>query len=116
MGQGIVPAPCVRIDQATQNMKKSVLLVAVLAGGSAFAQTAPSIAGLDPAVRPAGAPVITEFAQSPAWKIQALKGIAEPQVGVGFLKDQGAWYTPFDRPNTTGPYDIRGMYSAAKKD
>jgi hypothetical protein len=99
-----------------EKMNKNVLLAAVLVGGSAFAQTAPYIAGLDPSVRPAGAPVIAEFVQSPAGKAQALKGIAEPQVGVGFLRDQGAWYTPFDRPNCTGPYDIRGMYSAAKKD
>ena len=35
----------------------------------------------------------------------------------GFLKDQGAWYTPFIHPNSTGRYDIRGLHAeAARKD
>jgi hypothetical protein len=98
-------------------MKRISFLVALAAGGAAFAQTAHFVAGIDPAVRPAGAPVIAKFEQTPAWKAQALKGIAPPQTGLRFLDDQGAWYTPFDRPNQKGPYDIRGLYpDAARKD
>ena len=28
-----------------------------------------------------------------------------------FLRDQGNWYSPFDRPGAPGPYDIRGWYA-----
>jgi len=98
-------------------MKQIALLVALAVGGVAFAQTPPFVAGIDPAVRPASAPVIAKFEKTPAWKAQALKGIAPPQTGLRFLDDQGAWYTPFDRPNQKGPYDIRGLYpDAARKD
>lgn len=34
-----------------------------------------------------------------------------PEAIKSFLKDQGAWYTPFSRPGMTGPYDIRGWHS-----
>jgi len=67
---------------------------------------------LRPDQRPAGAPVIERFEPDAAW--QALKGIAEPQTGVGFLKDQGAWYTPFNRPNMPGRYDIRHLHEQNK--
>ena len=67
--------------------------------------------------RPEGAPVITQFEQTPAWWKAALHGISPPQDGVGFLKYQGAWYTPFIYPNLKDPYDIRGMYTkSARKD
>ena len=46
-----------------------------------------------------------------------MQGINPPQTGVGFLKYQGAWYTPFIHPNSTGRYDIRGLHAdAARKD
>ena len=54
------------------------------------------------------------FEQDAAWQAQALKGIAEPQTGVGFLKDQGVWYTPFNRPNMPGRYDIRHLHDQNK--
>ncbi len=73
------------------------------------------IAGLNPAVRPVNAPVITAFEPGEAWKAQALQGIREPYTGLGFLKDQGAWYTPFNRPNLGGRYDLRGLHSPDKK-
>ena len=50
------------------------------------------VAGLRPNQRPVGAPVIERFEQSDAWRAKALTGIGAPQTGVGFLKDQGAWY------------------------
>ena len=73
------------------------------------------VAGLNPAVRPANAPVITAFEPGEAWKIQALQGIREPHSGLGFLKDQGAWYTPFNRPNLSGRYDLRGLHDPDRK-
>lgn len=78
----------------------------------AFADSA-TVAGLKPSVRPENAPVISVFEPADAWKAQALRGIHEPQVGLGFLKDQGAWYTPFNRPNLLGRYDIRGLHDPA---
>lgn len=73
------------------------------------------VAGLRPFERPAGAPVVNAFEASDAWRAKALKGVGEPQTGVGFLKDQGAWYTPFNRPNMPSPYDIRGLYDSYNK-
>lgn len=73
------------------------------------------IAGLLPDQRPAGAPVIAKFEATDAWKAQALRGIAEPHNGLGFLKDQGTWYTPFIHPNLPGRYDIRGLHNTDKK-
>lgn len=72
------------------------------------------IAGLTPSARPANAPVISAFEPADGWKRQALRGIHEPQTGLGFLKDQGAWYTPFNRPNLLGYYDIRGLHDTTK--
>ena len=73
------------------------------------------IAGLMPDQRPANAPVIMAFEATDVWKAQALQGIAEPHTGLGFLKDQGTWYTPFNRPNLPGRYDIRGLHNTNKK-
>lgn len=73
------------------------------------------VAGLNPSARPTNAPVITVFEPADAWKQQALRGIQEPQTGLGFLKDQGVWYTPFNRPNLPGRYDIRGLHDTSNK-
>ena len=73
------------------------------------------VAGLNPAVRPANAPVITSFEPGETWRMRALQGIREPHAGLAFLKDQGAWYTPFNRPNLTGRYDLRGLHDLDKK-
>ncbi len=90
---------------------------ALFALGAVSAESA-YIAGLQPSVRPENAPVIARFEPGAAWRSQALRGIREPRVGLGFLADQGAWYTPFNRPNLPGHYDIRGLHEAAnaKKD
>ncbi len=93
-------------------MKKLNLLLGLsVFSGLAFAQGTDFIGGLTPDRRPEGAPVITQFEQTPEWKAAALHGIAPPQTGVDFLKYQGAWYTPFIYPNSTGRYDIRGFYA-----
>jgi hypothetical protein len=76
----------------------------------------PLVAGLKPAQRPVGAPTVVRFDQSAAWRAAALRGIREPQTGLGFLKDQGAWYTPFNQPNLPGRYDIRGLHAGQNKD
>ena len=69
-----------------------------------------------PAQRPVGAPIVARFEQSAAWRAAALRGMQEPQTGLGFLKDQGAWYTPFNQPNLAGRYDIRGLHAGQNKD
>lgn len=79
---------------------------------SAPATPAAEVAGLRPFQRPEGAPVIREFRQDAAWTARALTGIAAPHTGLGFLKDQGAWFTPFTHPNLKGGYDIRGLHAA----
>ncbi len=83
------------------------MLVAISAPG-----VAAEIAGLAPDRRPVNAPTITEVRHPPGWMEQALRGVSEPiPPGLGFLADQGAWYTPFDRPNATGLYDIRQLHA-----
>ncbi|MBS1131623.1 MAG: hypothetical protein H6R16_2625 [Proteobacteria bacterium] len=66
-------------------------------------------------LNPAGTPVITDFEQNEAWKAQVLSGIHEQRTGVGFLKEQGARYPPFNRQNSLGRYDIRGLYDTDYK-
>lgn len=99
------------INQAEFLMTRLHALLALLVAGAAIAETAEPVAGLMPDRRPPGAPVIASFDQSPDWQQQALRGIAPPQSGLEFLKDQGAWYTPFNQPNSTGRYDIRGLHA-----
>ena len=94
-------------------MKQRKTLLVLLLAGSALAEPASPVAGLQPDRRPPGAPVIASFAPSADWQAQALKGIAPPQAGLEFLKDQGAWYTPFTQPGMPGRYDIRGPHSDA---
>lgn len=70
------------------------------------------IAGVEPSVRPEGAPVITEMAKDAAWYSLALTGVSQPYpASLRFLEDQGAWFTPFIHPGMTGPYDIRSWHS-----
>jgi hypothetical protein len=84
-------------------------------GGMAGAAYAFPVAGVRPWERPAGAPVITVFAKSPAWYQRALTGISEPiPPSLRFLESQGAWYTPFNRPGMPGRYDIRGWHVAGR--
>lgn len=78
-----------------------------------------------PSQRPVNAPVAT-FERGIGWYTGALAGIAKPYpYSLMFLDNQGAWYTPFNRPGMPGYYDIRGLhphpvgndadYGAAKK-
>jgi hypothetical protein len=84
----------------------AALVLALVADAAAAAE--PPIAGLEPSMRPAGAPVITDYPKDANWYRWALTGIVPPYpAGLRFLEDQGAWHTPFVRPGMTGPYDIR---------
>ena len=66
------------------------------------------VAGTSPAERPAGAPTITTVTRAEQWYQRALTGVAPPYPSsLRFLEDQGEWYTPFNHPGMTGPYDIR---------
>ena len=70
------------------------------------------IAGLTPAQRPAGAPIVTQFEKDGAWYTQALHGVSRPYpASLRFLENQGAWHTPFNRPGMPPPYDIRGWHT-----
>lgn len=84
-----------------------------------FAATLPAnaadvfIAGLQPEVRPAGAPAITAVMHDDAWFARALSGVEPPTPeSLRWLADQGAWFTPFTGRGMTGPYDIRGWHAA----
>lgn len=77
--------------------------------GAALAQEYP-IAGLTPDRRPEGAPKITQPAREAADQARYLFGVAAPAPTTLGAKDQGAWYTPFDRPGMLPPYDPRGWH------
>lgn len=98
-------------------MKPSLSLLALVCAMLPLSVVAekPAVAGLNPAQRPVGAPLLDSFEQSETWRANALQGIHEPRTGLGFLKDQGAWYTPFNRPGLPGRYDIRGLHDSYNK-
>lgn len=84
-----------------------VAAAAVVMAAAADAVARP-VAGLEPALRPAGAPVVRQSARTPDQTAQSTLGIVTPlPAGLGFLKDQGAWYSPFSAPGMSGPYDLR---------
>lgn len=91
-----------------------VMLAALLAVAAADVLADEYIAGTAPSLRPAGAPVLITFAKDAAWYRTALTGIEAPPYpySLRFLEDQGAWYTPFNRPGLTGPYDIRNWHKS----
>ena len=83
--------------------------VAPLVAATACAE---GIAGLNPGVRPVGAPVISDVAKPEGWYTRALSGVSKPYpASLRFLVDQGAWFSPFIHAGMTGPYDIRGWHS-----
>lgn len=89
------------------------LAVASVLGASALAQAAEFVAGTTPDRRPEGAPRIEAVKRDAAWLDAALSGVSKPTPrSLRFLEDQGAWFTPFTRPNMSGHYDIRGLYAA----
>ncbi len=85
------------------------LIIAVAAAGALHAEPVP-ISGTAPDRRPPGAPRITEFQHGPAWERGYLHGIDRPLPDHLGTADQGAWYTPFNRPGMPPPYDLRGWF------
>lgn len=80
--------------------------------GADFATMA--MAGLTPYERPAGAPAVKSVSRTPEQTARGTAGIGQPMPpGIEWLKDQGAWYTPFERPGMVGYYDLRGWHGAA---
>jgi len=72
------------------------------------------VSGLEPSLRPAGAPSISTYPKDAAWYRHALTGVVPPYpTGLRFLENQGAWHSPFVRPGMTGPYDIRNWHGYA---
>ncbi len=69
------------------------------------------ISGSKPWERPAEFPRVEHFLKSESYFDRALRGVRQPYPpSLMFLKDQGAWYTPFTRRGMTGPYDVRGWH------
>jgi hypothetical protein len=99
---------------------RNILFLAGIAGIAAGAGTPAFsadrfVAGTAPWQRPADAPVIKEFKSGDVWRKQALAGVSEPvPPSLRFLDNQGAWYTPFNRPGMPGYYDLRGLHGAAR--
>lgn len=82
-----------------------------LVGAASMAAAEYPIAGTAPYQRPEGAPTITAVDHTEAWRDQALTGVSKPYpASLGFLNDQGNWYTPFNTPGMFPPYDIRGWH------
>jgi hypothetical protein len=92
-----------------------VVLLASLAAFSPDSSVAEDfVAGVEPSRRPAGAPVQTATVKDAAWYSQALTGVSRPYpASLRFLENQGAWYTPFNRPGMTGSYDLRNWHGSA---
>lgn len=88
------------------------IMMLILGSGAGFAQGYP-IAGTAPDRRPEGAPKITQYAPGRAEAERYLHGVAQPAPPniLANLKSQGGWYTPFDRPGMTPPYDPRGWHA-----
>ncbi len=70
------------------------------------------IAGTTPSQRPETAPRVSVYDKTPEWFEQAQRGVGQPiPPSLGFLNDQGGWYTPFNHKGMTPPYDIRGLHA-----
>lgn len=70
------------------------------------------IGGSTPAVRPADAPRISRLIRDDTYFDRSLRGVSKPYPpSLMFLKDQGAWYSPFTRPGMHGRYDLRSWHS-----
>lgn len=66
--------------------------------------------GSTPFERPEEAPTITKFGESSQVLESGLQGVSKPYPSsLMFLKDQGAWYSPFLRPGMARPYDLRNL-------
>jgi hypothetical protein len=93
-------------------MSVGVAVMSMVAASVAV-EAAEFVAGTTPDRRPEGAPRIQSLKRDAGWMDSALSGVSKPTPrSLRFLEDQGAWFTPFTRPNMPGHYDIRGLYAA----
>lgn len=87
------------------------LVAAALTGSSAAVAEVGFIGGTTPSVRPAGAPTIATYKMTAAQEKDFFYGVSKPYpASLLFVKNQGAWYTPFMHAGATGGYDIRGWH------
>lgn len=92
---------------------RMIVSTLLLAAADARAAGDYPVAGLNPDRRPENAPVIRENTRSPASEERFFRGISGPRpASLSWFADQGAWYTPFDRPGMTAPYDLRNWHSS----
>ncbi|MCP8940221.1 hypothetical protein NK718_16975 [Alsobacter sp. SYSU M60028] len=71
---------------------------------------------MNPDRRPEGAPTIKSVQHDAAWRARFYKGVAQPYPpGLGEA-DQGDWFTPFNRPGATPPYDLRGWHARTPRE
>lgn len=88
----------------------AVSLSMMIATGAAIASDYP-VAGTAPDRRPENAPVVQKDVRAPTWEDRFFRGVAKPRpASLSWFADQGSWYTPFDSPGMTGPYDIRNWH------
>ncbi len=89
-----------------------LLVLALIASTTSYAQEA-YIAGVEPDKRPVQAPTIERMIKGDSWYAHALAGIDQPYPSsLRFLENQGPWFSPFQHPGMTGPYDLRGWHQA----
>ena len=90
-------------------------LVVIALSGFAGATSAAElfVSGVHPERRPDGAPRITAMTKDAAWEGRYLFGVVPPAPTTLGLKDQGAWYTPFDHRGMIPPYDLRGWWASS---
>ena len=97
-------------------MKYLMLLLGCFLLGLSMLGSAYPTAGLLPDQRPKGAPVIKEMIHQDQLRERLVQGIegAVPEGIQKWIKDQGAWFTPFSHPGMYGRYDLRGWHKDKK--
>ena len=90
-----------------------ILSAALLAPGGALLAQSGFVAGTTPDRRPVGAARCERGGRDAAWWARCGRGISQPLPPNLGGQDQGAWYTPFNRPGMLPPYDLRGWHVAA---
>jgi hypothetical protein len=107
----------VKLSNIVRGGLLAIALMTSLPGWSEGAETtSPAVAGLTPIARPAGAPVIKAVVRTPEQTARMTSGVEGPlPKGIEFLKDQGAWYTPFVVPGMVSYYDLRGWHRTEGK-
>ena len=101
-----------RLSRAKPGVAMAALGI-VLGFANAASAAEPFISGIHPDRRPEGAPTINAPIKDAKWEATYLHGVVQPAPpGLG-VKDQGAWYTPFNHRGAPSPYDIRGLWPSS---